>query len=856
MKSTPPKIADRFLRWFCRRDLVEFVRGDLHELHRQRLEENGKRHANLAFYWDVIRFFRLSNIRKSKNSKTQNAMFKNYLKVGFRSLKKNWANSLINISGLSLSVGCAITTMLFADFFFNLNSIHTNRENIYQVVSHIEENNTDQLYGPSPMIMAERLKQDFPQVEEAVRVQYRRGNVKFGKNVFRELILFADPSYLKMFDFPLVSQDRQQLTPNSIFISDRIAKKFFGDLNPMGEQIDIKFGETVKSFNVGGIFGEVLANNMFKPDILLHMDNYFTLRDAKTNWIDEAKATFISLKQEAKPHELAELFQSYQETQNEANPTNPVTAFSLISFPDLSRKARHIQDGIVFGNDESGTIGIAITGILLIIFACLNYVNIAIASATSRLKEIGVRKVMGGSRSGIALQFLIENFLTCAFAMIIGIGASYYLLLPGFNKITPVTIPFAFSSFSTAIFYFVGLFVVLGLLSGSYPAFYISRFQTLSIFRGDKSLGGRNYLSRILLTAQFFLAFITILGCFIFTDNARYIKQVSWGYDPTGILSIPIGEHSTLESLRNEAKQNPDVTVAVASKGHLGVNNNLIPFEYLEQQFKVLTYDVEPGYLKAMDMTLLEGRFFEEERGDQNAVVVNSLFVEKMEWSKALGQSIVFEGKRRTIVGVVSDVYHVFFDDDPMRPTVFTSGDYTPDFLIVKSSESTIVGVNDYLSNKWKDIAPFDPYVSYYQSDNFDGSYSNVDSNIWFMMTLSALTIFLSCLGLYGLLAFTLQNRLKEFSIRKVLGASRMNIIKLANKEFIWILLISFGLGAPLGIWLMNEFVASFFTISKPFSVFPVILCFVVTITTVILTVFAQIRRVTRVNPAAILKGE
>ncbi|MEP5614149.1 MAG: ABC transporter permease [Cyclobacteriaceae bacterium] len=856
MKKVPPNIPDRFLRWFCRNDLLEFIRGDLHELYTYRLGEDGKRKADLAFYWDVLRFFRISNIHKIKNSKTQTIMLQNYLKVGFRSLKKNWANSLINISGLSLSVGCAITTFLFADFFLNLNSIHSNRENIYQVVSQIQENNTNQIYGPSPMIIGERLEEDFPEIQEVVRVQYKRGNVKFGKNVFRELVLFADPSYLDMFDFPMEIGNKESLTPSSILISSDIAKKYFGETDPMGKRIDIKFDEVVKSFDVGGIFGEVPLNTTFRPQIMLHLDYYFKLSDAKTNWIDEAKATFISLKEGANPHILSSLFDEYKKVQNEANSSNPVSSFALLSFPDLSSKTVEVQDGIVFGNHKEGTIGIAVTGILLILFACLNYVNIAIASATTRLKEIGVRKVMGGTKGGIAQQFLTENFMICAFAMIIGAASAYYLLLPGFNMISPIAVPFSFSSVSTAVVYFVSLFLFLGLLSGSYPAFYISRFQTLKIFRGEKSLGGRNFLSRILLTAQFFLAFVTILGCFIFTDNANYVKQVSWGYDPSGILSIPIGENSTLEALRNEAEKNGDIFSVVSSKGHLGVNNNLVPFDYLQHQFKVLTYDVEPGYLQSMDMTLSDGRFFEEEKGDQNSIVVNGLFVEHMDWADPIGESIVFEGKRKTVIGVITDVYHVFFDDDIQRPMVFTAGDDQPNFLIVKSSEAAIVGVNDYLASKWKDIAPFDPYVSYYQSDNFDSSYNNVDANIYLMMTISVLTIFLSCLGLYGLLAFTLQSRLKEFGIRKVLGASRANIIKLVNKEFIWIVTISLGLGAPLGIVLMNSFVESFFKISKPFSMIPVLLCFLITIATIVLTVFVQIRRVTRVNPAAVLKGE
>ena len=266
MKLQPPKIASRFLKWFCRSDLFEFILGDLYELFIQRVDEKGITYARIAYYWDVFRFFRPSNLKQLQHLNFSTMMIQNYLKVGFRSLRKNWANSLINISGLSLSVGCAITTFLFADFFFNLNSIHTNRENIYQVVSHITENNSDQLYGPSPMVTATRLKEDSPDIEHTVSVQYKRGNVKFGDVVFRELILFTNPSYFEMFDFPTESNQRA-LESNGIVISSRIAKKYFGYKDPIGQRVEIKFGDHIESFTVSDIIGEVPINTLFNPEI-------------------------------------------------------------------------------------------------------------------------------------------------------------------------------------------------------------------------------------------------------------------------------------------------------------------------------------------------------------------------------------------------------------------------------------------------------------------------------------------------------------------------------------------------------------------------------------------------------------
>lgn len=852
MRRDPPLWADRFLQWFCRKDLVEFIRGDLHELYFQRVDVDGRTKAALAFWWDVFRFFRPSNFRKVKNSNTY--MLSNYLKIGFRSLQRNWGNSLINVSGLSLSVGCAITTFLFADFMLNLNSIHSNKDRIYQVISEIEENNTQQLYGPTPMIMASKMAADLSEVESAARVQYLNGNVKFGKNVFREKVMFVDPAFLEIFDFPLAFGDSRDLTSNGIFLSKRMAKKYFGELEAMGQRVDIKFKEQVLSFDVQGVFDGMPSNTNFRPEILLHMDHFMRLESSKTNWIDESKATFVLLTQGADPETFLPVFDQYQQVQNEANPADPVLGFQLLSMDALSQNG-DIQDKILHGNRRGGTIAIVIVGFMLIFFACLNYINIAIASAASRLKEIGVRKVMGGSRSGIASQFLTENFLICAIAIVIGVLSAYFLLLPGFNKMIPIVVPFAFSSITTAMVYFAVLFLFLGLLSGAYPALYISKFQTLKIFKGERSLGSKNYMSRILLTVQFLLAFMTILACFIFMDNSQHIKKVSWGYDPSGILSFPIAEAGTLEALRNQAENHPGITAIATSKGHMGVRNHSIPFEYQEEQFRVLTYDVEPGYLDLMNVKLLDGRFFRE-NGDRNAVVVNHQFAKQMGWQNAVGQRFDFEGASKEVVGLVDDVYHVFFSNDIQRPMVFTTGEAEPDFLIVKSSAADVVAIDEYLAAQWVTIAPFDPYVSYYQADSFDRYYDMVDSNIWFMITLGTLTIFLSCLGLYGLLAVRLQSNMREFSIRKVLGASKYHIIQKANKEFVWILVIAFVVGTPLGIWGVRGFVLQLFSIPKPFSMVPIVLGILIMFLTIGLTVFTQIRKVTKVNPADILRGE
>lgn len=849
----PPKWPDRFLQWFCRSELFEFIQGDIYELYAERLQKKGKRYADTAFCWDVVRFSRLSNLQRPYVF-NHTIMIRNYLKVGFRNLKKNWSHSLINVSGLTLSVGCAITTFIFADFFFHLNSIHQNVDRIYQVVSHIEEQDQPALYGPSPLIMAEKILADAPSVQEVVRIQYKSGNVKYGANVFRERVQFADPSYFNVFDFPLIDGDSQRFAQGEVFINSEMAQKYFANEEPVGQRMDIKFGNTKRSFTVGGVFGSVPLNTTFHPKILLNFDTYLALTEAETNWENEAKATFVLLEKNTPLAILEDLFSSYATTQRQVNPNQPVSAFELFTFQEVSEMG-DIQDRIVPGNDRSGVFGILFSGILLIVFACLNYINIAISSSTSRLKEIGVRKVMGGTRGAIAQQFLIENFLICTIALVLGIAACYFFLLPGFGTMASFVFPFSFSSVSNAILYCLGLFLFLGLLSGAYPAIYISKFESLKIFKGERSLGGKSYFSRVLLTVQFTLVFVTILGSLVFTDNARYVKEKSWGYEPAGVLSLPLSEPVLAERLETQAAAHPAIQSFAASKGHMGVNNALVSFEYRSQPMKALTYTVDDEYLPLMGLPLKEGRFFEKDE-QKRSVIVNELFVKQMGWERPIGQAFEFEGSRRTVVGVVADVYHVFFDRDIQRPMVFSFGVDQPNFFVVKAAPADLVAVDEYLKGQWAEVAPFEPYVSIFQADSFDRDYRNVDANIWFMSALAAFTIFLSCLGLYGLLAFTLNNRLKEFSIRKVLGASGKNIVLLANREFIWIMVISFGIGAPLGTVLMQQFVHQLFTVSKPLGIVPVLLGLGITITTILISVSGQMRKVTRVNPVKVLRGE
>lgn len=860
MSSSPPKWPGRFLKLYCDPDIVEEVLGDLEELYFERILKDGKTLAKWAMVWDVVRFFRWSNIKIVSTFYTNisTTMWQNYLKIGLRNIARNWLASTISITGLVLAIGCAITTFIFADFMFHMDSFHANRENTYQIVRHMPEEDGEQIYGTSPLLLGAEIENSHPSVEAVTRMHHEYGYVRHGSNVFRDKVLFVDPSYFEMFSFPLERGDASRLKDKqAIFLNKNMAVKYFGDLDPIGKEMSIKFGDRVLLFDVAGIINQVPSNASFQPRIVVPLANYLVLNQEAKDWSHLVNATFVQLKDGSKPEELSSVLSNYSSLFDADNPKTPMSGYEMISLTNLSKRAEGIQDRVSFGNGRGGTIGIAIMGFLLLLFACFNYMNIAVASATKRLKEIGIRKVMGSNKSGIIQQFLVENFLLCFFALALGAVVAYFIIMPGFNYITPIEVPFQFSSPLTAILFFASVLFATGFLSGSYPAFYISRFQPISILKGTLSIKTKNYFSRSLLTFQFFLAFTTIIGSFIFTDNAQFVKEKSWGYDPTGILSVRVPNVVDLEKLKNKAGVLGGVSAVSSSKGQVGVVSPHFTFEEFDNKFKAITYDVRSGYLPLMDMTLVEGRFFDpsKEEAENTALVVNELFVQKMGWADGVGRTVQFEGVNRHVIGVVKDFYHAFFDQDDQRPMLFTNNSRPHDFLIIKT-KGDLMEVDALMAEAWHGVLPNDPYNSYVQSDLFDRHYTNVDNNISLMLTVTIMTIVLSCLGLYGLLSFSLQKKVKEFSIRKVLGAEQFHIVKLANKEFLWVLIISFGIGAPCAIFLMDMVKVELFTIAKPFSIWPILAALGITFLTISLTVMGQVLKATRLNPAKILRSE
>ena len=859
----PPKWAVQFLRWYCKPGFLEEIEGDIYELFDRRLEAEGLKKARLKFNWDVLRFFRWSNIKRSNSNKmNQLGLFRNYLKLGFRSIKRNVLISSINIFGLAIAIGVALTTFIFVDLQLNFDQFHTHKDRIYQMVNRVDDDGQDRLWGDSPVSLGPSLLSDHPTVEAYTRIEYVRGDFRYQDKVLNELMAFVDESYFDIFDFAVLDGDKNALRNNNqVVLSYDVAVKYFGDASGVGKDIEIKFGEDrIKRYTVGAVLQDYPYNAGIQFGVHLPFEDIYKLGFREKNHAlgSLIDATFIKMREGQEISSIYSSFDGYAAAHNGSDPEWKILAFQHVALVDLPLEGYKIYSGIVPSSHPAGKVALSIIAGLLLAMACFNFMNISITGVSKRLKEIGLRKVMGGVRKQIVNQFFIENLLQTFFALGVGTLLSYFLITPGFDALIPeLEVKFRAYAWQDMIILYVTLLTVVGLISGAYPAIYVSRFDPIHILRGSNKLKGRNVFSKVLLGIQFFMAFTTIVACFVFVDQSIYMNNKAWGYEPSNVLFLHVKDYPTYERLRNDFERHESVIHLAGATGQIGWANPKQSFEYLDHQFAIRTYGVSKDYFQVMGLKLKEGRYLSNREEDrQSGIVINETFANRMGWEDPVGKTLVFEGAKRTVVGLLYDFNHSDFFQT-VDPVVFHGLDETEvRYLALKTTPGKLADVDSQLLYAWKDINPNDFYSRQFQSDVFDDFYQEMEANISISAFLSGVAIILACMGLYGLISFHIQAKLKEFSVRKVLGAAPRSIASIASKQYSWIILIAFVIGAPLGTWGILQLINGVFTDPKPVSALPFLISLLIVSVTLALTVTGQVLRAINVNPATILRSE
>jgi len=787
-------------------------------------------------------------------------MLKSYLKTTLRTIRRNPLTSFINIFGLAVALGCAIMVYAFVDMDLTTDQYHENRKEIFIATSTLDRSGNEAVHGIAPIPYAERLRNDFPQIEQVVRIESRRGVLKAGLKVFSERFTFVDPEYLDMFTFPLESGNPEALKePNKIILSKNTAIRYFGDANPVGEAMTFDFGNTKYTFEVAGVAEPFPAKSSMGFNVLANFDQLeildpnFKLED----WSRFLDATFIRLKNPEDISGITENVQQYVAVQNEVQRDNPATEFGFVAWTDLYVAGENIQSLITGNADSLGRIVLSIIGCFILVLAIFNYINMAIVSATKRLKEIGVRKVMGGSRKSLVFQFLSENVIMTLFALFLGLILAVTVLIPGFDNMFDIGFDFQLTQPELWLF-LVSLVVFTGLVSGAYPALYISNFNAVNIFRGRLKFGGKNRLTKVFLTFQYILAIIAVVAGIVFTQNADYQQERDWGFDEKVLISANVGDAQELKQLMNAMEQNPNVVSIAPSRHHINRWHGQTIVETLDGDKKdIMTFEVGPGYVETMGLELKEGRVFEDNsETDFRNLVINEMMAKTLNPNGALGEKIRIDSLDYTVIGVVAD-FHQWSFFDPIEPMMLKlTKEERYSYLTIQVAQGSLKRSYEDLEAQWASLLPEDPFGGFYQESTLDWYFNQIDGHGKLMQYVAALCVILSCLGLYGLVSLNVASRTKEFSIRKALGADLKNLVAVINKQFVVFMIIALLLGIPLSFLLIQTLLDAVYAYYKPLTFVPFAMALTMVVVMVFVTVSSQVKKVMSSSPTEGLRSE
>jgi ABC-type antimicrobial peptide transport system permease subunit len=790
-------------------------------------------------------------------------MLKNYLLVTIRNLYKNRIFALINILGLGIALSVCIVAYFNAMFDYEFDRGHENFKQIYRVTSFRDMQGRAQEYGIVPAMLGLEMESDIPGVTKAARLFRSYTPVKLGQDIFNRHVSYVDPQFLDIFTFPLVSGHASAIqNPDMVLISEDLADDLFGSDDPTGKTISL-FNDANKEFayTVGGVFHDLPQNSSFRIDVLTHFDNFLQMWNIENvDWRLMVRALFIMVSDESDRSSIQGSLNQYVPAQNKAREDFLITGYNLVPLRAMGDNSRKIWSSSMFpGLHPAAVLAPPVMAIMILLIAVFNFANTAIASAGKRLKEIGIRKVVGGIRKQLMVQFLIENFIICFLALLVGIGLASFLV-PAYSSLWEyMTIQLTFSEYWSFWLFIILLLMVTGMLAGTYPALYISSFKPVFILQGKTRLGSAGTFSRILLSLQLLISVLAIVSGIIFAKNARYQETVDLGYDRDHLIVVPV-QTDHFQSFREAIIQNPKITSVAGTQEHIGFGNYTRPLKDERQQMEVGVMDVGPHYMETMGLRLLEGRGFDPARVDadrQGAIVINNEMVEAFGWSDPIGKQVTMsDTSRLRVIGIVHDFYFSGLWNE-IEPTLIR---LTPEEryfnMAVRSSPGDLPEVLDYLRSTWQDMFPNYPFEGLYQEDTLQEEKYINRSIMKVFLFLAVVATVLSMIGLYTLISLSVLNRKKEIGIRKVLGASVPRIILLVSKVFILILAIASVLGCIggnyLSLMLLDSIWDHFLNITADIFILALLLVFV----TAGLTMIGKVYYAAVQNPAESLRYE
>ena len=792
-------------------------------------------------------------------------MIKNYLTVAIRNIARNKTFSAINILGLAIGMACCILILLYVQDELSYDQHHENAHRIYRVVVKTKIDGVMRQSPVTSLPMGPALATDYPEVIEAVRF-YGGDDPRmlvgdqYGHFFYEDDLWFTDPNFFQVFTFPLRKGDPETafLEPYSVVITEAVAQKYFGEQSPIGQILS--FND--KEFKVTGVLKDTVHNSHFPFDLLAS-----PIPPKPNFWFNHEFYTYLLLQQNGSAGELEAKLPDFIERHAGKEYKvlgRPITYF-LQPLTDI-----HLYnlEGEMSPNGDIRYVYLFLSiALFVLILACVNFMNLSTARSATRSKEVGMRKVVGANRTQLIRQFMGESILLALLALFFAI-ALVEVSLPAFNAFTQRELVLDYTGNWHVVLTLLGVVLFAGLLSGIYPALFLSAFQPVEVLKSTLRRGLKTSNSRkTLIVFQFVISIILIIGTVVVYDQVDYIRNKKLGFDKEHVIVMPDPGEQVTERYRSILLTYPNVLNTSRSGSVPGRGAPARPFRPFSDnantdRFMMNYLDVDHEFISTYGLELIEGRdFISSEK--YGTFMLNEAAMQKFGWTSCVNQKLeevypTEEGKvkvavRGDVVGVVKDFHYKSLHHD-IEPLIIRLVSWF-EYFAIRIRSDDIAGTLGFLKTQWKEIAPNKPFDYFFLDDDYDKLYRTEEQIGTLFGLFSILAIFVASLGLFGLASFTAQRRIKEIGIRKVLGASVSNLVLMLSKEFALLVGLANLIAWPIAYYAMNRWLQDF-AYRIDLEIWAFVLSGLLALLIALTTVSYQAWKVARTNPVDALRYE
>ncbi|HKP31423.1 MAG TPA: ABC transporter permease [Chitinophagaceae bacterium] len=760
-------------------------------------------------------------------------MIRNYLKVALRYLVRHKGYSFINILGLAVGITCCVLIMLFVKSEFSYDAFHTKADRLYRAWQHEKYQDQDFINSVTPLPMAGAIQKSYGEVESTCRIYTFTPMVKVDQNSFTEGITMVDSTFFKLFDFQMIKGNRANPFPtaNSAIISPELAKKYFGEKDPIGKNIEVQINSTDKVlFSVAGIAKRPPEESSIRFDFLIPFSNghYLFRPGLFTSWFNIFGETYVLLKEGVDAKSLEKKFPTMMKQQLGEDYKEGGFRVFLQPIKDIHLNP-NVPVGIQPTSNPKYSYILATIGILILLVACVNFITLSIGRSATRAMEVGVRKALGAERKQLIRQFWGEAFLLTMISVIIGLTLAVILVKP-FNQLIVRNLVLRFDLLF--MLFCILMIALIAFVAGMYPALILSKFNPVEVLKGKLKMGNNSgWLRQSLIVGQFVASIAMIICTIAIGEQMKYLRTKDLGYQKDQVIVVPTNMTRKLglplaELYRNELIKHPQIA-GVSVSLYSFAQSSWINFGFTDDKKVYHSFDynmIDAAFIKTMGIQVIQGRNFSEKNpADQNSsAIVNEAFLKEFKITDPIGKKL--PGKyEQQIVGVVKD-FNVASLHQKIGPLLLTM---SPDSVgrrsenvnynfpaqprvSVKFSGGSTADNIALLEKSWKAVAPNQDFEYAFLDETLAAQYQEEQRTSTIVKLAAGLSIFIACMGLFGLATLSVVRRTKEIGIRKVMGASVRNIVGLLSKEFVTLIAIAAVIAFPLAWWFLNDWLKDF----------------------------------------------